>query len=286
MKQVINDAMPSAAIAINKSRIKLYDKKSDTPTYYLKKGSEFQIELFNPTKDIILAKIHLNNKSISQGGLVLKPGERVFLDRYIDVSKKFLFDTYEVTNTNEVKEAIKENGDFKVDFYKERKPFYQPHYNIPDWSYKPQVFGPASGYPIDIRYGTTTGVLNMDCTTTMNLTNCSNTIGGSATLDSLEDFQVNSVLRSKTSNVPTPKKKSKKSIETGRVEVGSESDQKLTEVSYDFEYFSFHTVEYKLLPISQKVNTIREVKIKRYCCECGAKQKPTNKFCPSCGTKQ
>ena len=71
---------PTANLAINKSRVKLYNKNEKVPTYYLQKGQEFQIELYNPTRDKILAKIHLNGKPIAQGGLVLRPGERVFLD--------------------------------------------------------------------------------------------------------------------------------------------------------------------------------------------------------------
>jgi hypothetical protein len=114
--------MPTANLAVNKSRVKLYNKQGDLPTYYLQKGQEFQIELFNPTTDAILAKITLNGNVISQGGLVINPGQRIFLDRYLDVAKKFLFDTYEVANTQEVKEAIVNNGDFKVEFYREMKP--------------------------------------------------------------------------------------------------------------------------------------------------------------------
>ena len=40
---------PQANICIGKSRIKRYNNVGDIPTYYLTKGSEFTIELFNPT---------------------------------------------------------------------------------------------------------------------------------------------------------------------------------------------------------------------------------------------
>ncbi len=107
MKQTLNGVpTPTANLAINKSRLKVYGKKSEVPTYYLNKGQEFQIELFNPTTNNVLAKISLNGKPIAQGGLVLRPGERAFLDRYIDIARKFKFDTYEVADTNEVKQAI------------------------------------------------------------------------------------------------------------------------------------------------------------------------------------
>ena len=91
----VGNPNPTATLAINKGRVKIYNNKSNIPTYYLQKGQEFQIELFNPTTDKVLAKIKLNNKLISQSGLVLRPGERVFLDRYFDIDKKFKFDTYE-----------------------------------------------------------------------------------------------------------------------------------------------------------------------------------------------
>ena len=110
-------SVPTANIAVNKSRLKVYKNTGDMPTYYLQKGQEFQIELFNPTTDVILAKIILNGNPISQGGLVLNPGQRVFLDRYLDVAKKFLFDTYEVSNTEEVKKAIEKSRELLCFFY-------------------------------------------------------------------------------------------------------------------------------------------------------------------------
>ena len=108
--------VPTANVAIKKSRLKLYNKDSVEPTYYLEDGSEFQIELFNPTTNTVLAKISIDGKAISQTGLVLRPGERVFLDRYLDVAKKFKFSTYTVNNTNEVRQAISNNGELKVEF--------------------------------------------------------------------------------------------------------------------------------------------------------------------------
>ena len=60
MKQTIcAPKVPTANLTVNKSRIKLYDKQGEMPTYYLQSGQEFQIELFNPTTDVILAKIQL-----------------------------------------------------------------------------------------------------------------------------------------------------------------------------------------------------------------------------------
>lgn len=280
-------AMPSANLTINKSRVKIYNKTGDLPTYYLKKGQEFQIELFNPTADIILAKIKLNNKAISQGGLVLKPGERVFLERYLDVAKKFLFDTYEVSGGAEAQKAIEQNGDFSVEFYKERQV-------VPNWntnitlnngtgnSWNGPNIRTFTTNANDVKFGTTNiGATLYNSSTEVTLDN--------AFLTSTMDLGFMDMELSRGIS-PSPQKKSlkkkSKSIETGRIEQGSYSNQEIKTVNYDFEYFPFHTLEYKILPESRKINTSSDIKTRKYCTNCGKKQNPTNKFCANCGSKQ
>lgn len=306
-------AVPEASICINKSQLKLYNKQDKFPTYYLDNGQEFQIQLFNPTQDTILAKIQLNGKSISQGGLVLKPGERVFLERYLDIAKKFLFETYEVSNTNAVKQAIAHNGDFKVEFYRESQvvPISNtittttwPTLNYPDiYHYDANKFGrstligrsdisssaPASmdwlslGDSIDnssalgqaslgnTAIGTTT---QSNGNATTNLTN--------AFYSNTTNFTSPGVFTTEKDETFVP---STKTIETGRVEAGSDSNQQITYINKSWEYNAFHTVEYKLLPTSQKINTTKDIQVARYCHSCGNRRKPEHKFCPACGTK-
>jgi hypothetical protein len=261
---------PQAFIAVNKSRIKQYNKLNETPTYYLQKGQEFQLELFNPTTGTILAKIFLNGNAISQGGLVLKPGQRIFLDRYIDVAKKFLFDTYEVSNTNEVKKAIEDNGDFKVEFYKEFVLQVKPNY--------------FSG---NIGTTTITYVNNNLTDGTYNLPVNNNTLGFYDTQSLYSNTKLNANINLNSFKGPNirSKKSLTRSIETGRVEQGSQSSQKLTTVNMNWEIYPFHTLEYKMLPLSQKINTSEDINIKRYCTNCGAKLSKGHKFCSSCGTK-
>lgn len=282
--------VPTANLAVNKSRIKLYNTSGDMPTYYLQKGQEFQIELFNPTQDVVLAKIKLNDKNISQGGLILKPGQRIFLERYLDVAKKFMFDTYEVANTSEVKEAIVKNGYFKVEFFKELIPVRQ--YNTP--IFLQGCFTNTAGYSGGYVHSTNSGSVPLAHTTYttngLNVGGVANNYYSSniATMDSAisqsnlsfsNDRIAKGVLRS------TKSLKSLKSIETGRVEEGSASDQKFKTVDKDFQYFPFHTIECKLLPVSQKLNTADDINVKRYCTNCGAKLNKDHKFCPSCGKK-
>lgn len=288
-----SNVMPTANLAVNKSRLKVYKNVGPMPTYYLQKGQEFQIELFNPTQDVVLAKISLNNKAISQGGLVLNPGQRVFLDRYIDVAKKFLFDTYEVSGqSDEVKKAIENNGDIKVEFYRERQPI---NYGNPIWINGSAGTITLGNYhtgtdPQYLKTSITAGSLSTQGISTnnayyssdaSNIQNCSGTLTSSApTMDWL------------SMDTPAPETKpirprrlSKKSIETGRVEAGSSSDQTFKYVNKSFEYFPFCTVEYKILPVSQKINTVDDIQVKRYCTQCGAKTGKTDRFCSSCGTK-
>jgi Zn finger protein HypA/HybF involved in hydrogenase expression len=102
------------------------------------------------------------------------------------------------------------------------------------------------------------------------------------TLDSMEDtlsLDIPNVTRRFS------QKKLSKSIETGRVEQGSVSDQKVVTVDKKFEYWSFHTIECKMLPVSQKINTVEDIQVKVYCTNCGAKLNKGHKFCGQCGTK-
>jgi hypothetical protein len=296
--------VPTANIAVNKSRIKLYTKNVDMPTYYLEKGQEFQIELFNPTTDVVLAKIILNGKALSQGGLVLNPGQRVFLDRYFDVAKKFLFDTYEVSKSSEVMEAIKNNGDIKIEFYKESKPV---EFNMPiiisnyDWTYRPSTYytntggwANTSSGNINLTHGTsdlyksgtlsTQGMVNTDSvsySSTVNYSDNMKSMDIKLSRNILGDVEgMNDVKRS-----PIRSRKLSKTIETGRVEQGSVSEQKFKTVNKNFDYIPFHTLEYKLMPLSQKINTVADISVKRYCTNCGHKLGKTDKFCSSCGKK-
>ena len=307
MKQTIcgPTGLPTANLAVNKSRIKIHKPVGSLPTYYLENNTEFQIELFNPTTDTVLAKIELNGKTIGQAGLVLRPGQRVFLERYFDVAKKFKFETYEVSNTAEVQKAIAENGDLKVQFFKESKPYYSNpilfvgNSNNGLWNSQPPYYG--SGTPDWMLRGSNSAGANINASNGMNTTTLYNSSSGTLTSCTLSTANFNNLADAKKSEVtmdmlnmdlekesPSSNSLGKrlrktKSIETGRVEAGSSSDQKFDYVDKSFDYYAFHTVEYKMLPVSQKVNTVNDVNIKRFCTNCAAKHTPTAKFCSQCG---
>ena len=132
--QIQTTIKPVAAIAIpgdrTKNQLPLYGD-----TYYLRDGQEFIIMLHNPTRGKVAAKIFINGTPESSM-LVLKPGQRVWVERFIDTDRKFLFETYDIEDTAENTEATKNNGQIRVEFYAESPK--QPIVYIertPQWPY-------------------------------------------------------------------------------------------------------------------------------------------------------
>ena len=280
--------MPCAYITKDKKRLKQFGQ-----TVYLNNGDEFQLELFNPSSTTVLAKIKLDGSYISGGGIVLKPGQRVFLERYLDDPRKFKFETYEVDGTsNEVLDAIAGNGDVVIDFFDEYK---QPVWNNPITYYGGSFGGPnyVSGNP---SFTTNTNYVNGITTTTngnVSFTSSSNTAGVSFNTTSISNTfagpNKRGVLRSLKSK-PNSRSEvtmdmlSMDSLETGRVEKGGKSDQSFKTVDKNFNSYTCSTSIWKILPLSQKVYEKQDLKV--YCTNCGKKRKKdSDKFCSSCGNK-
>lgn len=230
---------------------------------YLTDSEEFEIELFNPLTECVLADIKLNGKSISKTGLVLKPGQRFYLDCFIDDKKKFVFNTYEVEATLESISAISNNGKLEVYFYKEsvvsinnwRDRFntviierYYPSYpTYPYWTTTPYY-----GNGTNIGYGigtTTTGNNNITYGTNVTLTGSATTTG-SYTLGNNLMNQLNST----SNNIPIAG-----SLETGRVERGSSSKQQFKEIDMEFDKYHISSTILELLPESRKPETASEL---------------------------
>ena len=283
----MNNTEKLAKLAINKSLLKEYSNSSDERIIYMNDGTEFQIQVFNPYSYVIGVSFEFNNHNNTSQLLVLRPGERVWLDRFLDNESKLLFSTYQVGASKEVQEAIKDNGNLCIKFYKERENKPQVSYvkTYPyDWNIKPIE-------TIDVYYNNIGNSYcldnnsNINCASTANF--CS-TIEGSLNLDSsITQASAASTYTSYSSSLP---KKSRslpksKSIETGRIEKGSHSNQRFENVYKDFEYWPFKTEYIKILPTSQKQINSNDLQ-KKYCHECGKKLNPKFKFCPSCGAKQ
>lgn len=240
---------------------------------YLKDKEEFQIELFNPLTDCVLADIKLNGNTISQSGLVIRPGERFYLDCFVDDNKKFVFNTYEVEDNQSTKVAISKNGMLEVFFYKESVvslknwrnkfdrvivekyyPVHYPHYH-PYWYTTPNVYcGTTTGG----LSGTTTGgyYTNGLNTTTTNTAYYSN-----PNLQPINSTYTAGINISDLGNMATTTTNySTNSIETGRVEKGKKSNQKFEEVDMDFEKFHISSIVLQLLPESVKPVDTKDLK--------------------------
>lgn len=277
------------AIAIAKSICKEYSTSSYSRVVYLENGQEFQIQLFNPHKFTIGAEIYINDEKLSNR-LVLKPGERVWLERYLDVKKKFKFSTYEVEGNNkDVQEAIKDNGKIEVKFYREiRKKEWT---NYPSISLSGNDWLNKNKYPatIDVLYNHSSDNANKLETThcyssRVTAGNCCDTVltaSNYCASDTNYTATVDLYPLSSAASISIP---DAMICETGRIEAGSSSSQEFDNVNIDFEYFPFVTEKIKLLPISQKPFTPNDLQ-KIYCSECGRKLNTKYKFCPYCGTQ-
>jgi len=273
---------PCAYIAKDKKRLKQFGHN-----VYLNNGDEFQLELFNPSSTTVLAKIKLDGSYISGGGIVLKPGQRVFLERYLDDPRKFKFETYEVDGTsNEVLDAIAGNGDVVIDFFDEYK---QPVWNN-QITYGGSFGGPVHTYNTNTFIG---GYANTTLSNNVSFTSSSNTAGVNFNTTSVSNTFAGPNIRSKrgilkskgnSRSEVTMDMLSMDSIETGRVEKGGSSDQSFKTVDKTFNHHTCASSVWKILPMSQKVYEKQDLKV--YCTNCGKKRKKdSDKFCSSCGNK-
>ena len=238
---------------------------------FLNDGDEFEIELFNPLTVSVLADIKLNGQSISKTGLVVKPGQRAYLDCFIDDRKKFKFSTYEIENSGESLDATQNNGLLEVFFYKEDVitldnwkskfdrvivekwyPVYYPTYPVYPY-YRPSVWFGTSSPTIGGNCVTTNGSGLIGGTTTTNAYYSSNNAVNCSYSSSVDLSNLN-IGGSLSSNM-TPIN----SIETGRVEKGEVSKQKFTEVDMDFEKHYIASTIIQILPESRKPAEVKEV---------------------------
>ena len=239
MYQTTSNAKPEAFITRKKSRAKIYQNNN----LYFNDGEVFEIELFNPKTNRVLAKIWLNGEEISGSGIIVNPGQRIFLERFFDSKNKFVYKTYEVENTDISLAAIRNNGYVEVRFYNEYFPVFKSN----------------------ITYYGNYGILT------------NNNSGN------LFNLTIPTYGTSNNSNVASSFSVSNNSIETGRIEKGEDSNQSFETSYGTFDYFSISEFKYKILPMSVKSFEIADLKkyctecgkkVKesfKYCPSCGNK---------------
>ena len=266
-KTIASNSKPNAWIVTPNDKGR---KSIKSGKVFLEDKEEFEIELFNPLTVSVLADIKLNGQSISKTGLVVKPGQRIYLDCFIDDKKKFKFSTYEIENSGEALDATQNNGLLEVFFYKEDVitldnwkskfdriivekwyPVYYPSYPVYPYYNRPSIW-----------YGTNLPTIGGSCVTT----NLNNSIVGTTTTNT---YSSNNLINcSYTSNVNVPyggttvNNLFSNSLETGRVEKGEKSKQKFTEVDIDFEKHYIASTIIQILPESRKPVEVKEIKNK------------------------
>jgi len=242
-----------------KNRLRLYSNNQ----LWLNNGDEYQIEFENYTNRPFLAKIKIDGKFISESGLILKPGQHIYLDRYFDQPRRFKFSTYHIENTPEAQEAIQNNGWVEIYFYEEYINFNNAvNWSDPTWSR--QITGSARfGDANDGLYGAGRyGYSYPDMSV-----NCNSRVYN----DDLNAFHGMDTLRSE------------KSIETGRTEQGSISNQSFKFEDMEFNSWHTHYVVYKLVPYSAIID---KTSVRNYCPHCSYRVRDSKwVFCPKCGNR-
>jgi hypothetical protein len=274
-KQKSGASLPAAWIVNPKDKGR---KSIKGDKIYLDNGQEFEIEIFNPLTESVLADIRLNGNSISKTGLVVRPGQRVYLDCFVDDRKKFIFQTYEVDGSQESIEAIADNGLMEVFFYKEQavtlqdwsnrfhkvivheyRPYYYPVY--PAIYHRPYYYDGTvicSGYSGSLSTTTSNLTFTNGTYNTINATNSylvNNSVTTGAINTNTSSF-LGSTLSGDASYYSSPVSVP---IETGRVEKGEKSDQQFTSVDMEFEKNYIHHLVFQLLPSSRKPKYVKEM---------------------------
>ena len=279
---------PQVHLCVKNSRVKKYGD-----SYFLQNGTEFQLEFFNPTQDNICAQIEINGKS-ETSGLVLRPGQRYHIDRFLDNDHKMIFETYEVgANDAEVKSAIAKNGQVKVSFYKQKKTVvpslpkirrsssinYSDHnlHNISGNLYKGNYTGNQTvrgytGPDLSTNAAYFSSEVNTRDYSPSFSTHTTDTFARNLT-DTSTFFDQNTLFDKAKTEV-------EELIETGRVEMGEKSNQVFETVDYKFEYYAFSVTSFTIKPMSAKPE---DTEVAMYCCTCGRKARKDEKFCPKCG---
>lgn len=248
---------PCAYVTKNKQRVKQFNQN-----VYLKNGSEFELELYNSSRKTVLSKIKINGEFINGGGIILRPGERVFLERYIDVPRKFKYETYTVDSTNETMNAIANNGDVEILFYEEQEVVN----NLYSSNWSPTYINTNLTSP---------SIGNNFYTSSVTFSSSNDTLSFS---DNLHSNKFEQKPRSRSFAKKT------KSVETGRVEQGSSSNQSFKTVSKNFNSWTVSTSVWKILPESERPIEKSDLIIR--CPRCSSKLKKSSwKFCPECGNE-
>jgi len=261
----LSGGLPTAIITRKRNEMRSYSRNNDS-VIYLNDKDTFEIRLFNPLQTKVGVEIRINGQTTSDSMLVLNPGQDVTLERYLDSKRKFMFETYHIDGNNpSAKKAIENNGLVEIFFHNEK--FIPTSYTI-------YTCGDTSR-----GYGTTNHCLyssTVDFNGTLTFDDTSANVG----LGSTPNQNLKGMGKSKRKRVKA------KMEETGTIGKGDKSNQKLEQVNIEFESYSFHNLQFKLMPASQRDRIDSSESSRNYCPSCGYRlRKSSWEFCPKCGSK-
>lgn len=264
----MREVMPVGIILAKNSRTGSLDelKTYKENVIYLNDGNEFQIRLFNPLQERIGALIGINGQ-FSSSYFVLNPGQDIIIDRFIDTQKKMLFETYQYDSSNQdAQNAVSKNGIIEIKFFKEYVPVT---YSNIIYTTNAPLYNDTSGGNIYLN--------NLDS----NIINSCNY--NQVTTDKIDINLTNLEFKSDESLKSYTKRTNNTLKETGRINTGSKSSQVFEKTEIQFDHYSFHQINYKLKPISEKEEVIE---IREYCKNCSYRIRNKNwVYCPKCGNK-
>lgn len=267
--------------------------------YRLKDGDEYELELHNPTTGTVGARLTVDGRPLGSTTVVLRPGERVYIERWLDEARKLRFGTYAVDDTPGNRAAVSRNGVVRAEFLRERVPPPPP---------VPNPWVTLAAYPY-AQYSFTAGAPDADlgagtcslgsASASAGINFCSTDLTGadatySRSFDSAPEERTrggqstNHLSRRVTTKSTSfggeiKAKNAAPEMLTGRSEKGSHSGQSFQRVSIEFEHWAFHTEEFRIMPLDSED---AQDAVKKYCTGCGTRaRRQTWKWCPNCGTK-
>lgn len=263
MTHVSLTSQPTVHLTVGRSRRKTYGPAE----YRLRDGEEYELEIHNTTQGTVGARVRVEGRPIGQTLLVLRPGERVYLERWMDRAQKFRFSTYTVDGSPESAAATANNGRVTVEFFREQQAYVPP---VPDWT--------------TVTYGSGIYAHTVDGRSTLGFAGDSTTAAYSCSTGSAGSAGTGQHVNSMKLSSPRRLVKSVSSaapVVTGRTEAGSASGQAFSTVDLTFESWAFHTASLRVLPLlAESAEDAR-----RYCTSCGTRAKKASwRHCPSCGT--
>lgn len=248
---------PECDILVNKQLRKTYGKKKNK--VYLNDGDHIQLNLFNPLYHRIGVQLEFNGEK-EEKILILNPGQKVLLDRFIDTKKKIKFGTYFVDGSKgEVKESIKKNGNMRVHFWYEK--MKQPLITTLSSSFAVSGASGPSGSSGSSGSSGTGGTGKRKRTAGLphygKINTAYSTLGnvnGMGSVTTPADFTLDGTFTNTSTNsnsrVYTTSSIEPILEETGRVEKGAKSKQKMKETDFEVDKV-FLIKEFKLLPFSK-----------------------------------